>query len=287
MEQVCELGRKLLYNTGKRSSKWNPGPPWDDNPAAFLRGLEEIPEGCRWLLDRWVERRNLVDRQVPWNKTDLFKLIRLQGKFPVEAINDPDLNALFLAWDAFCPGAAQAVWQHYHEQTPEYDPGFNYSMSWREIADRPRDTEEAWALFRSVVDEQISRLEELLGVHEEIGGDEAAELADRASFDASASFERLRRFQSAKSRELRQTLDALAKLRKTPPARHLGSGLGTLESQSADSRFQKEEDKRQMAEGEGQMTEGRTNPNKANFKPGKRPSPQARRPSETRRPSPA
>jgi hypothetical protein len=79
MEQVYELGRKLLYNTGKRSSTWNPEPPWDDNPAAFLRGLEEIPEGCRWLLDRWVERRNLVDRQVPWNKTDLFKLIRLRG----------------------------------------------------------------------------------------------------------------------------------------------------------------------------------------------------------------
>jgi hypothetical protein len=111
-------------------------------------------------------------------------------------------------------------------------------------------------LFRSVVDEQISRLEELLGVHEEIGGDEAAELADRASFDATASFERLRRFQSAKSRELRQTLDALAKLRKTPPARPLGSGLGTLESQSADSRFQQENGDGQITNGEGQMANG-------------------------------
>ena len=43
------------------------------------------------------------------------------------------------------------------------------------------------------MDEQVARLEELLEVHEEIAGDDAAELADCASFDGSAEGERLRR----------------------------------------------------------------------------------------------
>ena len=46
------------------------------------------------------------------------------------------------------------------------------------------------------MDEQVARLEELLEVHEEIAGDDAAELADRASFDGSAEGERLRRSQT-------------------------------------------------------------------------------------------
>ena len=51
-------------------------------------------------------------------------------------------------------------------------------------------------------------------MHEEIAGDEAAALADRASFDGSAGGERLRRSQTARSRELRQTLELLMKMQK-------------------------------------------------------------------------
>jgi hypothetical protein len=64
-----------------------------------------------------------------------------------------------------------------------------------------------------------------LAVHEEIAGDEAAELADRASFDGSAGGERLRRMQTARSRELRQTLELLMKMQKGDDNRQAaGSG---------------------------------------------------------------
>jgi hypothetical protein len=64
------------------------------------------------------------------------------------------------------------------------------------------------------MDEQVARLEELLELHEEIAGDEAAELADRVSCDSSAAGERRRREQTAKGRELRQTLELLMKMQK-------------------------------------------------------------------------
>ena len=40
VEKVCDLGRKLLYNAGPRILPVS-GPPWDDNPAAFLCGEEQ------------------------------------------------------------------------------------------------------------------------------------------------------------------------------------------------------------------------------------------------------
>jgi hypothetical protein len=50
MKEVGELGRRLLYNSGPRILPTS-GPPWEDNLAAFLSGLEASAEGCRWLLD--------------------------------------------------------------------------------------------------------------------------------------------------------------------------------------------------------------------------------------------
>jgi hypothetical protein len=46
IKEVGELGRRLLYNAGARILPTS-GPPWEDNPAAFLCGLEESAEGCR------------------------------------------------------------------------------------------------------------------------------------------------------------------------------------------------------------------------------------------------
>jgi hypothetical protein len=66
----------------------------------------------------------------------------------------------------------------------------------------------------SIAEREIERLQDLLADLEEIEGDDAVELAEQASFRASDAFERLRRFQTARTRELLRTIDLLAKLRK-------------------------------------------------------------------------
>ena len=145
----------------------------------------------------------------------MFRLIRLLGKYPVEAINDPKLNAIFLAWDALVPGWAERFWKECKKCKPVHDPGFSDFGRWREIAERPADAAAAITFFERLMDEQVARLEELLEVHEEIAGDDPAELADCESFDGSAEGERLRRSLSAQRRELRQTLELLMKMRKS------------------------------------------------------------------------
>ena len=224
--QVCDLGRKLLYNAGPRILPVS-GPPWDDNPAAFLCGLESTAEGCRWLLERWTVLGDMLEREAIWTLTDLYRSIRLQGKHPVDAINDPDLNLQIQAWEMMSPGAAIDFWERCYHQTPKVDPGFQGFMEWREIADKPADEAEAMGLIKRMIAGRVERLEEMISLHEEIAGEEAIELADAASFDPGPEAERLRRSQAAKSRELRQTLELFLKMQAARDKRKTLTAEGT------------------------------------------------------------
>ena len=226
VEQVCDLGRKLLYNAGPRILPVS-GPPWDDNPAAFLCGLESTAEGCRWLLERWTVLGDMLERGAIWTLTDLYRSIRLQGKHPVDAVNDPDLNLQIQAWEMMSPGAAVDFWERCYHQTPKVDPGFQGFMEWREIADKPADEDAAMGLIKGMIAGRIERLEELIAVHEEIAGEEAIELADAASFDPGPEAERLRRSQAAKCRELRQTLELFLKMQAAREKRKTFTTEGT------------------------------------------------------------
>ena len=90
--RVGALGRKLFAMVGSR-------PLWEvnDDPAAFVAALEDSAEGVRWLLARWEELRLLVDGDQAWTYTDMSRLIRLWGKQPSDAVDDPESNAVLLA----------------------------------------------------------------------------------------------------------------------------------------------------------------------------------------------
>ncbi|WP_220369809.1 hypothetical protein, partial [Paludisphaera rhizosphaerae] len=80
--------------------------------------------------------------------------------------------------------------------------------------DRPADEAEARGLLRAVVDAQVERLQDRLAEVEEVEGDDAFEMAERASFLAGDAGERLRRLQSARARELFRAVQILTKMRK-------------------------------------------------------------------------
>ncbi len=106
LKQVRELGRKLLYITGS-DPQYNTLPPWDDDPAVFVRELEESAEGCCWLLERWAQYRNLLDHKSKWEEPELQRFIRLQGKDVIESVYVVALNSIFLAWDVLAQKSAK------------------------------------------------------------------------------------------------------------------------------------------------------------------------------------
>ncbi len=225
LEQVRELGRRLLYIVGPEEKSY-PNPPGNDEPAVFVRGLEETAEGCRWLLQRWAEFRNLMNHKSWWGTAPMVRFIRLQGKHPVEAFYDPALNSIFLAWDVLAPKSIETFWHLYRTSASLCDPAYSHLLKWAALAPRPQDQTEAWAILHDVVAQHVRRLEDLLARHEAISADESAARADRAALDCSKEFERHRHYQSARTRELLRTLDTLRRMRIA--AHGMWSGEGDM-----------------------------------------------------------
>ena len=220
LSRVHDLGSTLFFQAGI-------GPGYskataDDYPAVIVRRLEESAEGCRWMLARWAEIRNVLDRKAAWRDPEIIRFVRLQGKRGIEAHFDPELNSLFHAFDALGHRIGHKFWNERRDHLPlGYIGGFEFAP-YREIAPPPSDKNAALILICSVIERHVGRLEELLAEHEQIEAAEAAERYDRAALDCSPAFERHRRYQSARHRELLRTLETLRKMRKE----EFGTGNG-------------------------------------------------------------
>src|SRR5208337_29836 len=139
----------------------------------------------------------------------------------------------------------------FREERPTTDPAYNHRLHWSEIAPRPSDPAEAWAVLSAIVNQHVGRLKELLARNEAIEAAEDPDWADRAALDCSPAFERHRRYQSAKTRELLRTLDTLRRMRKAE------FGIRNREEEMADGKCQMADGKCQMADGKCQMADDR------------------------------
>ena len=255
LEEIQELGRRLLYIAAAEEVKFPRQPLWSDDPRLLVAKLEASAEGCRWLLARWAEFRILLDRGARWDTPALLRFIRLQGKQVAESVYDPVLNVIFVAWDVLVPKFAAEEWENFREERFRTDPSFNHRQCWREIVARPSNAAEAREVLDTIIGDHVENLKELLARNEAIEAVADPDWADRAALDLSPGFERLRRYQSAKTRELQRTLDALRKLR------HADFGIGNGEKadgkcQVADGKCQMADDECQVAPGELQVAPG-------------------------------
>ena len=97
-QRLHELGSKLLYVRGPEPIQADQS-PGDDDPGLLVAELEDTAAGCRWLLDRFAEYRRLLQSRTHWEEPTLLRFVRLLGKRVVEAVYDPVLNSIFVAWD--------------------------------------------------------------------------------------------------------------------------------------------------------------------------------------------
>ena len=249
LKKVHDLGSRLFFQAG--IGLGYPESTGDDYPAVIVRRLEESAEGCRWLLARWAELRNVLDRKAAWDYPEILRLVGLLGKRSIEAHFDPELNSLFHAFDALGHRVGHKFWKDWRDMLPVGYKGGFMIVPYREIAPAPSDETAALTLIGSVIERHVGRLEELLAEHEQIEAEEAAERYDRAALDCSPAFERHRRYQSARHRELLRTLETLRKMRKE----EFGTGNG--EGEKADGKCQVADDRGQMADDGWRMPDGR------------------------------
>src|SRR5208337_387807 len=170
------------------------------------------------------------------------------GLLNTTAFGPWSIISIVVAWNVLQPGSAKKHWIPILNRIPDRDPAFRDELHFHEIAARPKDKDEAWAVLSAVVDRHVGRLKELLAHHQASAAAEDADWADRAALDCSTEFERHRRYQSARHRELVRTLEAFRKLRNADFV--MGNG------EKADGKCRMADDKCRMADDECQVAEG-------------------------------
>ena len=97
---------------------------------------------------------------------ELLRFIRLQSKNVAEAVYDPMLNVLFVAWDVLRPGLPRRNGRTSGKSGSETDPSFNHRQRWREIVARPGNAAEATEVLCTLIADQVENLNELLARNE-------------------------------------------------------------------------------------------------------------------------
>ena len=135
LSRVHDLGSKLFFQAG--IGLGYPESTGDDYPAVIVRRLEESAEGCRWLLARWAELRNVLDRKAAWRNPEILRFLGLLGKRSIEAHFDPELNSLFHAFDALGHRVGHTFWKDWRDMLPVGYKGGFMIVPYREIAPGP------------------------------------------------------------------------------------------------------------------------------------------------------
>ncbi len=69
-----------------------------------MEQLESTEAGCRWLLENWAHIYDCFRGMCNWICNNVFDIIRLIGKRPLEAMDDPEVAVVFMAADAIDRG---------------------------------------------------------------------------------------------------------------------------------------------------------------------------------------
>jgi hypothetical protein len=228
---VLTLGTRLFQDLTKPHG-FSPGIVVDpNNPALIVPRLESSGPGCRWLLDRWAEVRSLLEQDQPWQSPDKLRAIRLLGRHPLDALDEPQVANVFLACHTIDSSGGELFHEIWNELRPE-----ELTIARQRLAGpslerlRPRDRTEAREALLQIVERAVGRLETKADAHRQRAESDAASAADRLAFDDSRGGEILRNYASSCSRALMRTIDALFKMVKARTAAKLVPAAAAVES---------------------------------------------------------
>ena len=222
--RASELGRRLIEDTFDRCAFTERHDPvmrakydqwYQTDPAAVVSELELTAEGIDWMLDKWTELARILEKEGFWHYPQKYALIRLMGRRPEDALDDPPVRRIFQACQVLHPEAWND-WDDYHQATLGNEARATYY--WRvefHAEDRPATREAAlealWKVVRTEM-ERLARMKVLqLDARAELDRTEAVE---RALFDDGPSAALRLRYEMAATRTLHQSLAAYTKLRE-------------------------------------------------------------------------
>lgn len=219
-DEAMALGKQLFARGLKPQKSIPRRAAVPDNPACIVRRLRRTVAGCLWMLGRWAELKAILNRNLPWQASDKFKLVRLLGWEPLAAVHDPRVARLLLA----CHVLNGKQGSPYEEITGELNDDQRIwfekhiaARNWDSL--RPEDATQARNLLLLIVTQAIERLELPAEQSHERDLRDAETAADRLSFDFSPEGEYLRRYELKCENAMHKAIGQFLKLRRAATSR--------------------------------------------------------------------
>jgi hypothetical protein len=247
-DDVLHLGERLFEDAPRAYP-----PPPDDAvgpylPARIVLRLESSAPGCVWLLDRWAELRAVLEHDgQAWQPADKFKAIRLLGHQLIDALDDRQIETVFLACHAIDSGGGE-LFREIYDQLCDGDVTFARARLAHQAVHSlcPRDQAGAREALFEIVDRAKARLEGMLAAHRRKAEINAATAIHRLAFDDTAEGERLRGFELSRTRKLLRSIETFLKIRKARVAGERSTakpeaGSGSVIAPGAENEFKENE----------------------------------------------
>ena len=241
-ESAIELGQQLFRDAFGPGALWlqhrvpEPGPDMEevppvsdysvaeDHPMRLVIRLQGTRAGCQWLLDQWAGLRALLERGVPWLAPDKFKAVRLLGQHPIDALDSKEVALVYLVSHLLLDEEGDPFQEIVNELSADEALVFaRYIERRRYQALAPKDAAAARQFLLELVDRATAPLRTKAEMLRELAELDAAEAADRLSWDDTAEGERLRRYELTCNRTLLRMFELLLKVRRTGEELDLGT----------------------------------------------------------------
>jgi hypothetical protein len=230
-KEVTALAKRLLPKGLKLQKSMPRRGALPEHPASIVLHLERTTAGCHWMLDRWAELKAILNGNLPLRASDKFKLVRLLGREPLAALDDPRVARLFLAFHVINGEQGSP----YQEITAELNDNQRIcfesniaARNWNSL--RPEDATRARNLLLLIVTQAVERLELTTDQGRERDSLDAETAAARLSFDFTPDGERLRRYEWKCDNARLNAIDQFHKFRRARTRRKNGA-QGALSEQ--------------------------------------------------------
>ncbi len=227
-----------------------------DHPRHLVRRLEASAAGCQWLLTQWNELAALLTDGMTWLAPERFRVYRLLGIDPADALFTTELTSVLRACEVLDPTAGSLVSEIWNPMVSAEALPFIHQMY--ERASRHSSTpdpETAREYLIGTATRAIDRLTEIAEERAEREDLEAMLAPHRAAVDTSPEGNLLRRYELSCHNAVFHCLGELKKRQAENPAHGETSYHGYYPWLSAD-RFNELSER----DGDSEMedTDGRT-----------------------------
>ena len=213
IETVYELGRRLFHDRcgsiavygnlpdvrskKEREKKTSTGGASadPDDPAKLVSELEKTAFGCLWMRARWEEVREQLEPGTAFQSPDRLKAIRLLGRQPIDLGAERAIAEIFVASNALHPGKKCAFDDLLSDMQSSQLGQLkkNVRLRWPDLSEID-DADKGRAILVDLVDQNIERLNALIGEFEKKTDEIAQRIINNLRCDDTQAGHRMRSY---------------------------------------------------------------------------------------------